>query len=154
MPENEEPPAHDGKSRTSAPTRDAFALGFSIVLLFRIAGTIFLLAKYGRSVALNSQAPTLFDEASQNFTGALVLFLIGASNLPTLWRKSRFIRSQIQCWALWQVLLGIFLLTQSRLEIYQISLVAFYLFSISLAVCSVVMLYKPRDFFHIKVYRW
>jgi hypothetical protein len=153
MPEYKGPTRPGGESLRNAPTREPFALAFSIVLLFRIAGAMFLVGKYGGSLALTFPASTGLNDATRNFTGALVLFLIGATDIPTLWRRSRFVRSQIQCWALWEALLGILWLTESRLGIGHISLIVFCLLSVLLAICSVAMLYRPRDLLNVNMRR-
>jgi len=154
MPEYKGPARPGGESQRNAPTREAFALAFSIVLLFRIAGAIVLVGKYGGALALTLPAAAGLNDATRNFMVALVLFLIGATDIPTVWRRSRFVRSQIQCWALWEALLGILWLTETRLGASRISFIVFCLFSVLLAICSVAMLYRPRDFLNVSECRW
>ena len=111
------------------------------------------MGKYGSSLALTFPAAVELNDATRNVTVALVLFLIGATDIPTVWRRARFVRSQIQCWALWEVLLGVLWLTESRLGISHISFIVFCLLSVLVAICSVAMLYRPRDLLNVNVRR-
>jgi hypothetical protein len=118
-----------------------FSLGLSIGLLFAISSILHQSVKY--SIRIVETFPRV-DDSEWLLANALSFWVIAATNWPAQFRQSVMIRVQLQCWAVWLLLLACLFMTQSWPVAHLVGNV-FVVLAFVLGLYSLVALFRPRD---------
>jgi|SRR5579875_393430 len=115
------------------------AVAASVLLLASIVWVIGSIFAFGYSWLRPADPLLGWDKVA--FSNAIFLFVIGWTDLPEKARKSKALRIQVQCWAIWQTVLGVLVV----MTVWRVGYpVLFFMFGAAplLIGCSAVAAYR------------